>query len=171
MHRAQAKARRSTAHPSIYSDMALLPDQTRPFICTSFCAGASRAQLGGLTTRFLRGALLLSLRYGERHGWLLPGCRDTDWAEHARCWRPGRRRRFRRTRSDRSYFIWPVSRRRTGQSGRLPQWNPETWGQPGIHSNWAVGLTADRHTVVARETPKVKATVNNPADQRPGILQ
>jgi hypothetical protein len=61
MHRAQAKERRSTAHPSIYSDMVLLPDQTRPFICTSSCAGASRARVGGLTTRFLRGALLLSL--------------------------------------------------------------------------------------------------------------
>jgi beta-galactosidase GanA len=45
-----------------------------------------------------------------------------------------------------------------------PQWNAETWGQPGMPSNFAVGLTADRHIVFGGETLKVKATISNPAD-------
>ena len=46
-----------------------------------------------------------------------------------------------------------------------PRWNAETWGQPRISSNFAVGLTADRQIVFGGETLKVKATISNPADQ------
>jgi hypothetical protein len=46
-----------------------------------------------------------------------------------------------------------------------PRWNAETWGQLGMPSNFAVGLTADHQNVFGGETLKVKATISNPADQ------
>lgn len=46
-----------------------------------------------------------------------------------------------------------------------PRWNPETCGQPGISSNLAVGLTADRQIVFGGETLKLKATIRNPTDK------
>jgi hypothetical protein len=46
-----------------------------------------------------------------------------------------------------------------------PRSNPETWGQPGIPSNLAVGLTPDHQIVVGGETLRAKATVSNPTDR------
>jgi hypothetical protein len=46
-----------------------------------------------------------------------------------------------------------------------PRWNAETWGQPRVCSNFAVGLTADKQVVFGGETLKVRVTLSNPADQ------
>jgi len=90
---------------------------------------------------------------------------QSSWSEYARYCRPGRRQRFRRTGQ---IGLIPYGRYRGGVPAGLvdsPQWNPETWGQPGIPSNLAVELTASQQTVVGGETLKVKATISNPADQ------